>query len=423
MSCQLNRESRAAIIAVGSEMLTPYRTDTNSLFITACLNEFGIDVAVKHVVGDRRADLLAVLADSLSRADLVVLSGGLGPTDDDITRTVAAEAFNVPLLEDAGVLGRIRHRFALRGIAMPEINRRQALVPQGATILPNDHGTAPGLLLERDGRCAVLLPGPPRELRPMFERFVADHLGAEAGTARIRRRVLCITGRTESQVDALAQPVYGPWMAEVPPVATSILATLGQVELHLSTRGLTAAEGDARLARAAEALRAVIGADMFSDDGRSLEQVVGERLRGRGWRIAVAESCTGGLVSSRLTDVPGSSAYVECGVVCYSNRAKTGLAGVPASLIEAHGAVSEPVAVAMASGVRVRASVEVGVGITGIAGPGGGSDAKPVGTVVVAAVFPDGQQVRTIRFLGGREQIKFQASQAALDLVRRRLEG
>jgi nicotinamide-nucleotide amidase len=423
MSCHLKPDARAAVIAVGSEMLTPHRTDTNSLIITACLNDIGIDVAVKHVVGDRRLDLLAVLRESLDRADLVILTGGLGPTDDDITRTVAAEAFGAPLEEDAGVVERIQRRFAARGIAMPAINRRQALVPRGATILPNDHGTAPGLLLERDGRCAVLLPGPPREMRPMFERFVAEHLAPHAGTARIRRRVLCVTGRTESQVDELVQPVYGPWEKADPPIATSILATLGQIELHLSTRAVVPAEGEARLARAAGQLRAVLGSDLFSDDGRSLEQVVGERLLARGWRIAVAESCTGGLVSSRLTDVPGSSAYVDRGAVCYSNRAKTDLADVPASTIEQHGAVSEPVAVAMAEGIRLRAAVEVGVGITGIAGPGGGSDAKPVGTVVVAAAFPDGHEVRRIRFLGAREQIKFQASQAALDLVRRHLEG
>ncbi len=423
MSCTLDSAARAAIIAVGSEMLTPHRSDTNSLFLTACLNDIGIEVAVKQVVGDSPADLRAVFDDSLARFPLVILSGGLGPTADDITRDVAAEALGAPLLEDADILARIERRFALRGIPMPAINRRQALVPRGATILPNEHGTAPGLLLERDGRCVVLLPGPPRELRPMFERFVADHLAARAGAAPIRRRVLCITGRTESQVDALAEPVYTPWLVELPPIATSILATLGQIELHLSTRAGTAAEGDVRLARAAAALKAIVGADMYSDDGRSLEQVVGERLLARGWHIAVAESCTGGLVTSRLTDVPGSSAYVECGVICYSNRAKTDLAGVPAALIEEHGAVSEPVAVAMAEGIRARARVEVGVGITGIAGPSGGSEAKPVGTVAIAAAFPDGHHVRTQRFLGGREHVKFQASQAALDLVRRRLEG
>jgi nicotinamide-nucleotide amidase len=256
----------------------------------------------------------------------------------------------------------------------------------------------------------------------MLERFVAVHLAPAAGNARIRRRVICITGRTESQVDEIAQPVYGPWQAAVPQVATSILATPGQIELHLSTRAETPAEGDARLARAAGQLRAALGADVFSDDGRSLEEVVGEQLLRRGWRVAVAESCTGGLVSSRLTDVPGSSAYMERGAVCYSNRAKTDLAGVPATLIEAHGAVSEPVAIALAAGIRLRAGTDVGLGITGIAGPAGGSDDKPVGTVAVAAAFPDDQEVRTWRFLGDRRQIKFQSSQAALDMLRRRLE-
>ena len=422
MTFHLRPEMRAEIIAVGTELLTPDRADTNSRVITAGLNDIGIEVAARHIVGDRHADLLAALRASLRQVELVIVTGGLGPTDDDITRTVAAEAFGVPLLEDQEALERIRHRFAARGVAMPGINRRQALVPQGATVLANDRGTAPGLLLVRDGRAVVLLPGPPREMQPMFERYLALHLAPLAGIARIRRRVLCITGRSESQVDELAQPVYGPWQSAVPPIGTSILSVQGQIELHLSSRADTPAEGDARLARAAEELRAVLGADVFSDNGQALEAIVGARLIARGWRVAVAESCTGGLVSSRLTDVPGSSAYMDRGVVCYSNRAKTDLAGVPAPLIEEHGAVSEPVAIAMAAGIRLRAGVEVGLGITGIAGPSGGSDVKPVGTVVVAAVFPGGQEVRTRRYLGDRAQIKFQSSQAALDLLRRHLE-
>jgi nicotinamide-nucleotide amidase len=422
MNVHLKPGSRAEIVAVGNELLTPHRTDTNSLIITACLNDVGIEVGAKHIVGDRRADLLAVLAGSLGAGKLVVVTGGLGPTDDDITRTVAAAAVGAPLVEDTVVLEEIRGRFASRGLEMPEINRRQAQVPRGATILPNERGTAPGLMLEHRGCAIVLLPGPPREMRPMFEEFVASHLAPAAGTVRIRRRVLCVAGSTESQVDEVAQPVYSAWLADVPPVATSILSVSGQIELHLSVRADSAEEGDARLARAAAQLRAVLGADVFSEDGRSLEQVVGERLLQRGWRVAVAESCTGGLVSSRLTDVPGSSAYVERGAVCYSNQAKIELAGVPATAIEAHGAVSEPVAIAMATGIRLRAGVDVGVGTTGIAGPGGGTEAKPVGTVVVAVAVPDGEEARTYRFLGDRRQIKFQTSQAALDLLRRRLE-
>jgi nicotinamide-nucleotide amidase len=422
MNVHLKPGSRAGIVAVGSELLTPHRTDTNSLFITARLNDVGIEVSAKHIVGDRRADLLAVLAESLGTTDLVVVTGGLGPTDDDITRTVVAEAVGAPLVEDAVLLERIRGRFASRGLAMPEINRRQALVPRGATVLPNDHGSAPGLLLEHEGRAIVLLPGPPREMRPMFEGFVASHLVPVAGGVRIRRRVVCIAGRTESQVDEVAQPVYAAWLADVPPIATSILSVSGQIELHLSVRADTAEEGDAHLAQAAAQLRAVLGQDVFSDDGRSLEQVVGQQLLQRGWRVAVAESCTGGLVSSRLTDVPGSSAYMERGAVCYSNQAKIELAGVPASMIEVHGAVSQPVAIAMAAGIRLRAGVEVGIGITGIAGPSGGTEAKPVGTVAVAVAVPDGEEIRTHRFPGDRGQIKFQTSQAALDLLRRCLE-
>src|SRR5512136_1269146 len=244
MSVHLRPGSRVEIVAVGSELLTPHRTDTNSLFITARLNDIGVEVGAKHIVGDRRADLLAVLTASLCGSDLVIVTGGLGPTDDDMTRTVAAEAVGAPLVEDAALIERIRQRFAARGLVMPEINRRQALVPSGATVLANDHGTAPGLLLEHEGRAIVLLPGPPREMRPMFEWFVTTHLAPAAGAARLRRRVLCIAGRTESQVDEIAQPVYAAWLADVPPIATSILSVSGQIELHLSVRADTAEEGD-----------------------------------------------------------------------------------------------------------------------------------------------------------------------------------
>ncbi|MBE3132243.1 MAG: competence/damage-inducible protein A, partial [Acidobacteria bacterium] len=375
---------RAGIIAVGSELLTPFRSDTNSLYITARLNDIGIDVAVKHIVGDRREDLLAVLRDTLASADLAILTGGLGPTDDDITRTVVAEAFGLPLAEDPGVLDRIRTRFAARGLPMPEINRRQALVPQGARVLLNENGTAPGLVIERDRWTVVLLPGPPREMRPMFDRVASDLLAPRTGSARMFRRVVCITGRTESQVDEVVQPVYARWTAASPPIATSILAQPGQIELHLSTRAADEADVASALSRAVGEIAAVLGADVFSTDGHPLEQVVGDGLRGRGWRIAAAESCTGGLLLSRLTDVPGSSDYVDRGIVCYSNRAKVEVLGIPRTLIAEHGAVSEPVGAAMARLVRDGAGVDVGVGITGIAGPGGGSEAKPVGTVVIA---------------------------------------
>ncbi len=414
---------RAGIIAVGSELLTPFRTDTNSLWLTSRLNDVGIEVAVKHVVGDRRDDLLAVLGSTLALVEVVILTGGLGPTADDLTRDVVAEAFGLPLVQDEAVVDRIRARFAARGLAMPEINRRQALVPRGARVLPNDRGTAPGLLIERDRGWVILLPGPPHEMAPIFDTVIDDVLVPCAGVARLLRRVVRITGLTESQVDEAAQPVYARWLEEAPRVETSILAQPGQIELHLSARGGDTADAAAALARAVDQLVAVLGPNVFSTDDRSLEQVVGEHLRSRGWRLAAAESCTGGLLTKRLTDVAGSSDYVDRSVVCYSNRAKVEVVGVAEALIAAHGAVSEPVGAAMAREVRERAGVEVGVGITGIAGPGGGTGAKPVGTVVVAVAHPGGEVVRTFRFLGGRSQVRFQASQAALDTVRRLLEA
>jgi nicotinamide-nucleotide amidase len=413
--------TRAEIIAVGSELLTPFRTDTNSLTITATLNEIGIDVTAKVIAGDRRDDLAALVRQSLQRVDLLVLTGGLGPTDDDVTREAVSEALRVPLEEHESIVAAIEARFAARGLQMPAVNRKQAQVLHGAVILPNANGTAPGQWLEHEGKALLLLPGPPREMRPMLALVMAERLAPLAGDARIRRRVLKIAGRTESHVEQMAQPVYSAWAAWTPPVSTTILAAPGQIELHLSVRASNQREGEATLDRAVAELERVLGDDIYSTDGRPLEQVVGDLLRGRGWRIATAESCTGGLVASRLTDIAGSSDYVERGFVCYSNRAKSELLGVPEDVIRGHGAVSEPVGLAMASGARERAGVEIAVGITGIAGPAGGTEQKPVGTVVVAVAGPSGARARTFRFPGDREQVKFQASQAALNMLRKAL--
>ncbi len=416
--------SRAEIIAVGSELLTPSRLDTNSLAVTERLNEIGIDVRVKAVVGDDREDLAALLRQALARADLVVLTGGLGPTDDDLTREVVADVLGLPLEEHADILDRIQRRFESRGLRMPEINRRQAMVPRGATPLDNPNGTAPGLWIAAEGKRLLLLPGPPREMRPLLERVVRDELARESGARALFRRVLKVAGRTESHVEEIAQPVYSRWRARTPPIVTTILAAPGQIELHLTTEARDTEHARAVLDAAARELEAVLGRDLYSSDGRSLEQVVGDMLRARRLRIAVAESCTGGLVASRLTDVAGSSDYVEAGVVAYSNRVKVEVLGVPEPLIAEHGAVSEPVALAMAEGMRARTHVDVAVAVTGIAGPGGGSEQKPVGTVALAVVGPGGgSRARIVRFPGDRAQVKFQASQAALDMLRRRLLG
>jgi competence/damage-inducible protein CinA-like protein len=422
MTDQLFPPRRAVIIAVGSELLTPFRADTNSLFITARLNDLGIEIVEKLIVGDRREELSAAIGESLRRSDLLVLTGGLGPTDDDLTRQAVADALGLSLREDRSIVDRIRERFARRGLDMPEVNRVQAQVLDTASVLPNANGTAPGQWLEHGGKRIVLLPGPPREMQPMLEAVLAERLAPLCGGARVYRRALAIAGRTESDVEQVAQPVYSRWVAWHPPVSTSILASPGQIELHFAVRASSEDEGRTVLDRATSDMLAVVGADVFSTDGRALEHVVGDLLRARFWRIATAESCTGGLVASRLTDVPGSSDYVERGVVCYSNRAKSELLGVPEATIRENGAVSEPVGLAMAEGVREQADVEVAVGITGIAGPGGGTAEKPVGTVVVAVVFPGGTRVGRFLFPGGRAQVKFQASQAALNMVRLALE-
>ncbi len=412
---------RAAILAVGSELLTPARVDTNSLFITEQLDLLGIEVVFKMVVGDNRDELSTAVHAALARVDLLVCSGGLGPTDDDVTREVVAQVLGRPLVEDEAIAARIRARFESRGLQMPEINRRQAMVPAGAAVLENANGTAPGLWLEDGDRVVVLLPGPPRELKPMLVSLVEFRLKARASGLSLVRRTIRITGRTESHTEVAMQPLYGAWARAPVPVAATILASLGQIELHLSARASSREEAAAAVEEAARQTADALGLDAFSRDGRTLEEVVGTLLVERGLRIAVAESCTGGLLASRLTDVPGSSRYVMSGVVAYANEEKTRLLGVPAALLAEHGAVSEPVAVAMADGVRARARTDVGIGVTGIAGPAGGTPEKPVGTVAVAAALPQTTRSRLYRFAGDRELIKFQASQAALDLVRRML--
>jgi nicotinamide-nucleotide amidase len=412
---------RAAIVAVGSELLTPSRIDTNSLFITEQLNLLGIDVAFKTIVGDDPGELATALQLALERVDLVVCSGGLGPTDDDVTRQVAAGVLKRELIEDESITARIRKRFESRGMQMPDINRRQAMVPEGAMVLENTNGTAPGLWIEDGARAVALLPGPPRELKPMMERLARGPLKARAGAQVLGRRVIRITGRSESHTEEAVRSLYAEWAAMATPISATILASLGQIELHLSARAASYETVAAALEEATRDVGGVLGLDIYSTDGRPLEAVLGDLLVARGLRIAVAESCTGGLVTSRLTDVAGSSQYVDRAVVAYANEAKVTLLGVPQALIDQHGAVSEPVAVAMATGIRSRARVDIGVGVTGIAGPGGGSAEKPVGTVAIAAATPSATRSRIFRFVGEREMVKFQASQAALDMVRRML--
>jgi len=414
----------AEIIAVGTEMLGATRLDTNSLFLAGRLGDFGVELRAKSVVADDRERLRAVFLSAMSRADLVILTGGLGPTDDDLTREVVAAALDRPLSEDAAIVDRIRKRFERRGLRMPDVNRRQAMVPAGGVVLDNPNGTAPGLLIEHGDHVIVLLPGPPRELKPMFDALCDGPLSTRTAGWRIYRRSIFVAGRGESHVEEIAQPIYSRWTREEPPIETTILAVPGQVELHLSLRDLRSERAEARLVSAHRELVSALGNDAFSTDGRSMEEIVGGLLRDHGLTISAAESCTGGLLLSRLTEVPGSSAYVLGGAVTYSNDLKSLFADVPPALIAQHGAVSEPIAVALAEGIRSRTGASFGVGITGIAGPDGGTAEKPVGTVAVALT---GEQmparVRTLSLIGGRQLIRFQSTQAALDMVRRQLLG
>ncbi len=414
------RLSTAEIIAVGTELLTPFRTDTNSLFLTARLNELGIVVRRKSIVGDEAADLGPAVRDALGRADLLVVCGGLGPTDDDLTRETVADVLGRTLTEDPAIVEHLRARFAARGWTMPENNRRQASVPDGAVVLDNPRGTAPGLWLETGDRVVVLLPGPPRELEPMFTALIHTRLSSRAAPERLYRRVLRVTGRGESHVDEMTQPVYARWRQAEPPVATTVLASPGLVELHLSTRAASEEAARAVLDAATGELAAVLGNHLVSTDGRSLSVVVGALLRRDGFRVAIGESCTGGLVTARLVDIPGSSSYVETGVIAYSNEVKRTVLGVDPVLLETDGAVSEAVAVAMAEGARRLGATDIGVGVTGVAGPGGGSEQKPVGTVCVGVVGPGSEQeARTAQFPGDRAMIRRLATQTALDLLRR----
>jgi nicotinamide-nucleotide amidase len=420
MTGAARRLQTAEVIAIGSELLGSTRLDTNSLVLAERLGSIGIELRSKTVVGDNRREVAEHLQHALERADLVILTGGLGPTDDDVTRDALADVLGLPLIEHAEIVERLVQRFARRGLKMPDVNRRQGLVIQGGIVLENPNGTAPGQMVDVGDRLVVLLPGPPRELRPMTDALVSGPLAVRAGAERLFRTTLFTVGRGESHVEELAQPIYSRWLRATPPIETTILAAPGQIELHFVTRSVDAAAADRALAAARDEILAALGPDVFSTDGRSMEEIVGQLLLDRKLTISAAESCTGGLLLSRLTDIPGSSAYVLGGVVAYSNALKVHLADVPEALIEAHGAVSEPVAAALAEGVRSRTGATFGVGITGIAGPSGGTPQKPVGTVAVA-VASDGRttRVRTFSLFGSRSMIKFQASQMGLDMVRR----
>ncbi len=406
----------AEIIAVGSELLTPDRLDTNSLFLTAELNRLGIRVIRKAVVGDDCSHLRDAFSIALERADLVIACGGLGPTEDDLTRETVAELLGRRLQLDESILRGIQERFRRFGRAMPEINARQAMVPEGAEVLPNPRGTAPGLWLEAKGHIVVLLPGPPVELEAMFAREVRPRLEKHGPEMRLFTRDLRITGMTESDVEQRVAPIY----KDYPAVEITILAASpGEIQLHPRVWTDDAVAAEKLLDEIIERFALVLGENLFSTAGQPLEEVVAGELQTHRATIAVAESCTGGMLAARLTNVPGSSSYFRGGVVCYSNDLKTAWAGVPPEMIEARGAVSPEVALALAEGIRRHTDATLGLSVTGIAGPGGGTPEKPVGLVHVGLADEKGRKERGFRFPGDRDRIRLQATQAALDMVRR----
>jgi len=407
----------AEIIAIGSELLAPDRTDTNSLWLTEQLNRLGIEVKLKTIVGDDDARLEEAIKDATRRSKVVITTGGLGPTEDDITRKVTARALGRRLLLDEDLLAEIRQRFQSFGVAMPERNSRQAMVIDEAEVLPNPNGTAPGMFIDHNGTAIALLPGPPREMKPMFENHVTPRLASRAGSQKVVRRMLRVAGMGESAVDERIAPVYSQY--ENP--QTTILFNHSEIEIHLTAHGRTEAEAEALLDRLSEQIEERLGNAVFAFAGETMEEVVGLKLSVGNYTVSVAESCSGGLLAQRLTSIPGSSKYFIEGLVAYANEAKIRTVGVEPILLLEHGAVSAEVAEAMAEGIRKRAETDFGISITGVAGPGGGTEEKPVGTVYIGLSYAAGTEHRKLKLPGDRNLIRWRASQAALDLLRRRL--
>ena len=419
----------AEIIAVGSEMLTPFRQDTNSLYLTQGLNDLGVSVAFKTIVGDNPQHLTDAVRIALGRADVVLCSGGLGPTEDDLTRPCVAEALGIELHKDNDTMTALYKRFAERRMAMPPNNERQAEVLEGADLLPNKNGSAPGQWLDTvvpgpDGqphrKVVILLPGPPKELKPLFDEQCKPRLAASLPPRHLAKRLLRMALIPESQVDARTAPIYKKFTD----IETTILAGGGEIQLHFFCVKPTAGEAEARVNAVVEAVEQEMGEDIFSSYGELLEEVVLLQLGLVNANLAVAESCTGGLLAQRLTAVPNASRSFVGGAVVYSNETKTLCAGVPPEVIAEHGAVSEPVARLLASGIRERFGTSFGLSITGIAGPAvtdGLDKDKPVGLVYIGLADAEGTQVKQFNLIGDRERVRLWASQHALEMLRRQL--
>ena len=409
------------IIAIGSELLTPFRSDTNSLFLTERLNRLGVQVAFKTIVGDRQSDLVDQVRIALGRVDIVVTMGGLGPTVDDLTREAVAEAVGFRRKRDQAIVGALYARFAARRMTMTENNSRQADVIDGAVVLENPNGTAPGQWLDvvynTHRKLVMLLPGPPSEIKPLFDAQCVPRLTEILPKRHIASRTLKATMIGESVADARIAPIYEQYKD----VETTILAHMGDIQLNLLCGKPILELAQARVDELAGRIEDELGDLIYSSQGESLEQIVLYYLEMRGATLAVAESCTGGMIAQRLTGISGSSRSFLGGVVVYSNELKTAFADVPPAMLAEHGAVSREVAAALAEGIRQRCGATIGVGVTGIAGPGGGTEDKPVGLVYIGVADEQQTEVTEKRFGGDRERIRQWSSQQALDLIRRRL--
>ncbi len=412
---------KSEIIAVGSEMLTPHRQDTNSLYVTEKLNGIGVSVAFKTIVGDRRRDLVNAIRTALSRVDILIVMGGLGPTEDDLTREATAEALGLALHRDASQVAALHARAASWRISMPQNNLKQADMLEGALLLQNPNGSAPGqwidITFNRYRKLVILLPGPPHECRPLFDSECLPRLRETVPPRAIASRTLKAAMIPESQADKLIAPIYSTYTD----VETTILAHAGDLQLTLLCTKPTLEEAQERVDELAGRIEEALDEWLYSSQGDSLEQIVLYYLGLRQATLAVAESLTGGMIAQRITSVPGSSRSFLGGAVVYSDALKSAFAGVPADLIAQYGAVSAEVAKALAHGIRLRTGATIGLGITGVAGPAGGSDVKPVGLVHIAV--SDAQKTDTLErtFRGDRRRVREWASQQALDLVRRRL--
>jgi competence/damage-inducible protein CinA-like protein len=412
---------KSEIIAVGSEMLTPFRQDTNSLYITEKLNEIGVLVAFKSIVGDRRKDIVGAIRTALGRVDIVILMGGLGPTEDDLTREAAAEALSLNLRRDATQVAALHARAASWRITMPQNNLKQADVLQGATLLQNPNGSAPGQWLDTTfngyRKLIALLPGPPHECRPLFDAECLPRLREVVPPRYIATRTLKAAMIAESQADKILAPIYQAYTD----VETTLLAHAGDLQVTLICAKPSLDAAQERVDSLSERLEEALDDFLYSSQGDTLEQVVLYYLGLRQATVAVAESCTGGLVAERITSVPGASRSFVGGAVVYSDQLKTDFAGVPAELIAQHGAVSAEVARALAEGIRKRIGATFGLGVTGIAGPTGATEKKPVGLVHVAVADAQSTDALERTFRGDRQRIREWASTYALDLLRKRL--